>query len=302
MEILLFYGMTGAVSTLDSKFIRFDHSGNSTLRSFSALLYILVYPLLPVGAERFTGTDGAHSFADDLVVQGSTFLVALVVYCTVSTDSEAFGLGSGINIGAQEEKLPAVRFLLPLDHLTHLVVVVVLAGVLVSSPPLQPNSDISIIDASVSAKIFFILSLSSSYKIKKVRQPKLTHRKTHSSVAATQPLKHPYECESRACIFTIGKMHTRTDTYSVVSQDYPATTAGKWQVVKRKCGLLKTIRILSFAWSIGFLSLLLHFPLGVFPLPLLALEKCQYLREQDTGQSFHLMTEYPDLYFRRSAP
>jgi len=104
-------------------------------------------------------------------------------------------------------------------------------------------------------------------------------RKTHNSVAATQPLKHPYERESRACIFTIGKMHTRTDTYSVVSQDYPTTTAGKWQVVKRKCGLLKTIRILSFAWSIGFLSLLLRFPLGVFPLPLLALEKRLYLRE-----------------------
>ena len=30
-------------------------------------------------------------------------------------------------------------------------------------------------------------------------------------------------------------------------------------------------------------GLLLCFPLGVFPLPLLALEKRQYLREQDTG-------------------
>lgn len=38
---------------------------------------------------------------------------------------------------------------------------------------------------------------------------------------------------------------------------------------------------------------LLRFPLGVFPLPLLALEKGLYLREQDTGQSLHLMVGYP---------
>ena len=49
--------------TLDSKSSGFDHSGNSTLRSFSALLYVLVYPLFPVGAEGFAGTDGAYRFA-----------------------------------------------------------------------------------------------------------------------------------------------------------------------------------------------------------------------------------------------
>ena len=38
---------------------------------------------------------------------------------------------------------------------------------------------------------------------------------------------------------------------------------------------------------------LLCFPLGKFPLSLLALEKCLYLREQDTGQGFHLMIGYP---------
>lgn len=40
-------------------------------------------------------------------------------------------------------------------------------------------------------------------------------------------------------------------------------------------------------------SLLLRFPLGIFPLPFLALEERQYLREQDTGQSLHLMVGYP---------
>ena len=40
-------------------------------------------------------------------------------------------------------------------------------------------------------------------------------------------------------------------------------------------------------------GLLFRFPLGVFPLPLLALEKRLYLREQDTGQSLHLVVGYP---------
>ena len=35
-------------------------------------------------------------------------------------------------------------------------------------------------------------------------------------------------------------------------------------------------------------GLLFRFPLGVFPLPLLALEKRLYLREQDTGQESFL--------------
>lgn len=33
----------------------------------------------------------------------------------------------------------------------------------------------------------------------------------------------------------------------------------------------------------------LHFPLGKLTLPLLALEKGLYLREQDTGQNLYLM-------------
>lgn len=40
-------------------------------------------------------------------------------------------------------------------------------------------------------------------------------------------------------------------------------------------------------------GLLLRFPLGVFPLPLLALEKRQYLREQDTGPILHFCYMLP---------
>ena len=64
----LFYGIVGVFSTLDSKFSWFDHAGTSTLRSFSTLLYVLVYPLFPVGAERLAGTDSAHGIADDFVI------------------------------------------------------------------------------------------------------------------------------------------------------------------------------------------------------------------------------------------
>ena len=38
---------------------------------------------------------------------------------------------------------------------------------------------------------------------------------------------------------------------------------------------------------------LLYFPLCKLPLPFLALEKRLYLREQDTGQGFHLVIGYP---------
>ena len=37
----------------------------------------------------------------------------------------------------------------------------------------------------------------------------------------------------------------------------------------------------------------LFLPFGKLPLPLLALEKRLYLREQDTGQSLHFMVGYP---------
>ena len=40
-------------------------------------------------------------------------------------------------------------------------------------------------------------------------------------------------------------------------------------------------------------GLLLCFPLGVFPLPLLTLKKRLYLREQDTGKGFYLVIGNP---------
>ena len=39
--------------------------------------------------------------------------------------------------------------------------------------------------------------------------------------------------------------------------------------------------------SLLLFGLLLYFPLGIFPLPVLALEKGLYLREQDTGKGLY---------------
>ena len=46
-------------------------------------------------------------------------------------------------------------------------------------------------------------------------------------------------------------------------------------------------------YLVFFRLCILRLPLGIFPLPLLALEKGLYFREQDTGQSLHLMVGYP---------
>ena len=43
-------------------------------------------------------------------------------------------------------------------------------------------------------------------------------------------------------------------------------------------------------------GLLLSFPLGIFPLPLFALKKSPYLRNQSTDPGSCLMAEYPALF------
>ena len=40
-------------------------------------------------------------------------------------------------------------------------------------------------------------------------------------------------------------------------------------------------------------GLLLYFPLGIFPLPFLALKELLYLREQDTGKGLYLVIGNP---------
>ena len=95
-------------------------------------LHVFVDTALPVSTERSGGADAAHGLADDLVIQRRAHLVALVVHRTVSTNAEASRFFRRVNVRAQEEELPAVLLLLPLDHPPNHLVVVAAAGVLVT--------------------------------------------------------------------------------------------------------------------------------------------------------------------------
>ena len=95
----------------------------------SAFLHVGVNAGFPIGAEGLGGPDAADNFADDLVVEGCAGLVALVVHRPVGSDAEAGGFPRRVDVGAQEEELPAVLLLLVLDHAAHRLIVVAAAGV-----------------------------------------------------------------------------------------------------------------------------------------------------------------------------
>ena len=54
----------------------------------STLFVVLVYTLFPVCTQRGTAPDRADCFADHLIIQRSSFAVALIVDCTICADSE----------------------------------------------------------------------------------------------------------------------------------------------------------------------------------------------------------------------
>ena len=54
----------------------------------SAFFVVLVYTLFPVCTQRGTVPDRADCFADHLIIQRSSFTVALIVDCAICTDSE----------------------------------------------------------------------------------------------------------------------------------------------------------------------------------------------------------------------
>ena len=88
--------------------------------------------LLPKEAVVVNVGRGTAIDADDLIVQRRALLVALVVHCPVGVDAEAGRLLGCVDVGAQEQKLPAVFFLLTLDHAPHRLVVIAAAGVFVA--------------------------------------------------------------------------------------------------------------------------------------------------------------------------
>lgn len=74
--------------------------------------------------------DGGHSLAHHLVVETGTLAVAVVVYRSVGGDAQMARRLHHVDVGPQEEKLPAVLFLLTLDHLLYPPGGVAAAGVL----------------------------------------------------------------------------------------------------------------------------------------------------------------------------
>ena len=89
-----------------------------------SFLHVLVDAAFPVGAERLGRSNAAHGGADDLIVQRRARLVALVVHRAVRTDAETCRLLGRVDVCAEEQKLPAVLLLLPLNHAAHSLVIV----------------------------------------------------------------------------------------------------------------------------------------------------------------------------------
>lgn len=98
----------------------------------SHVFYIRVDSRLPSGAERSGRADGADRFTDHVIVERRAHLVAFVIHRTFGADAEAGGFLRRVDVRAEEQKLPAVFCLLPLDHPLHCLVAVAAAGVFIA--------------------------------------------------------------------------------------------------------------------------------------------------------------------------
>ena len=76
----------------------------------SPLPDVLVNPRFPAGAKGSERLHMTHGFAYNVIVQLSAFRIALVHHRPVFADPESLGLSGGIDIGPQEQELPAVLF------------------------------------------------------------------------------------------------------------------------------------------------------------------------------------------------
>ena len=80
-------------------------------------LIVFVNTFLPFTTQRLAAANGANRLAEYFVVQRSAFAVAMVIHGTVSVDAEVARSFHRIDIGPQEQELPAILALLSLDHL-----------------------------------------------------------------------------------------------------------------------------------------------------------------------------------------
>ena len=105
---------------------RCDSSAASSL----PLVEIRLNGILPVGIQGGAAPNSAHRLADGLVVELSALTVAVVVHRPVRANAQLSRRLHGVDVGPQEEKLPAAPLLLPLNHLSDLLGGIAVAGVL----------------------------------------------------------------------------------------------------------------------------------------------------------------------------
>ena len=119
---------------LPCRIFAFEYTTSGTEKLLSALFLplaeVLLNGIFPVLIQRCVTPDGGHSLAHYLVVEAGALVVAVVVYRPVWGNAKMACRLYCIDVGPQEEKLPAVFLLLVLDHFFHPSGRVAAAGVL----------------------------------------------------------------------------------------------------------------------------------------------------------------------------
>lgn len=97
---------------------------------FTAFLVVLVNPALPICAERGALSDRRDCFTLHFKVELRPSAVRVVIDSPVSSDPKVPRCFHRVNVCAEEQELPVVLCLLPLDHLLHPVAAVKPARIL----------------------------------------------------------------------------------------------------------------------------------------------------------------------------
>lgn len=105
-------------------------NGLFDLLSSFPVLEILLNPAFPACAQRCgAGSHMGDGLGDDLIAQLCRGMVCVVIHCPVCTDAKPLSRSNGVDVGTQEEKLPA-HLLLPLYQRAELFIGKLPAGVL----------------------------------------------------------------------------------------------------------------------------------------------------------------------------
>ena len=96
---------------------------SKSIRLFFFILFILPGLIVhfdwcfPIGTHRSPASHACDCAADHFIVQPCPYAVGVIVDRVVFANTEVLRRLDGVNIGAEEEELPAIFALLMLDHL-----------------------------------------------------------------------------------------------------------------------------------------------------------------------------------------